>query len=1088
LGTESIGWSVFSLDDECRVQNLEDFGVRIFHDGCNPKNRESLATERRKARSQRRIIFRRRMRRLKTFRLLQREKLFPETKSECIQLKSMNPYELRIKSLDEKLAPYELGRVLFNLSVRRGFKSNRKADADEKNETKSEKMTQAQKIDSLAQAMKSSGARTLGEFLWKNREENGGTRFAPGRMNYYPLRKFYMDEFDAIQKNQQKFFSSVDWDAIRHEIFYQRPLQPQERGKCIYLPEKDRTFKSMPCSQKMRILQDVYNLNFTKNGKQVNLPDEWRDELIKLLDSEEKVTFDKMRKKFGLDEKITFNLETESRTFLQGNSTAKKLRQEKCFGRKWDEFSLSEQDDIVETLISADENSDVEKMLEKYSLSQSQVENIERLNFQSGTANLCREISEKIVAQMEESHCRIHEAVEKLGFKYADQSVEKFDRLPYYGKILTTSTMGKKSNPRNDEEKFGRIANPTVHIALNQTRKVVNTLIETYGKPRQIVVEVSRDLKAGRIAREDILKRQAQNRKENERLNKEIRDENPQIPFPNKNDRLKQKLWEELGEGTIERRCVYCGKPIGGADIFSSSIQIEHILPFARTLCDSEFNKTVAHEKCNAFKGNRSPYEAFSGNPGGYNWSEIQERASNFKDPKKRRAFTENAMEIFEKESGFLSRQLTDNAYIAKSALKYLKSVVEKDSDVWAVSGGMTALLRKKWDLDSVLKRKIGREEIANLELKDEEIGTYKKNRFDHRHHALDAFVIAQIDRSMVQEISRLNQIYRADSIKVPELPVLREDLIEKTKNITVSFRPDHSSAGKLSEETPLGKIKKVRQIPVAELKKEQIKGIRSDKVRADFEAKFGETKDMKKTISLLKDIYPTISVYEEIFVKREYLSSLNENNIDKIIDEKIKNALKEFIKNHPDEKFEAVLEKFKNETGIKKVRCKNHVQVPIEIVNKDKTKRFLCPADYFAAVVWEIPPKKADGKKTYKATFIRRDQANSAEEKPQSDAKKICRVHKDDYLEFCHEGKWYKCRVAGYDTIHNRLDVKPIFATTSCRDWIISTNKRMLEPCWKPTKEHNCISVNKLFGEMQAHYITVSPIGKVCRKKQKFD
>jgi CRISPR-associated endonuclease Csn1 len=163
-------------------------------------------------------------------------------------------------------------------------------------------------------------------------------------------------------------------------------------------------------------------------------------------------------------------------------------------------------------------------------------------------------------------------------------------------------------------------------------------------------------------------------------------------------------------------------------------------------------------------------------------------------------------------------------------------------------------------------------------------------------------------------------------------------------------------------------------------------------------------------------------------------------------------------------------------------------VQVPIEIVNKDKTKRFLCPADYFAAVVWEIPPKKADGKKTYKATFIRRDQANSAEEKPQDDAKKICRVHKDDCLEFCHEGKWYKCRVAGYDTIHNRLDVKPIFATTSCRDWIISTNKRMLEPCWKPTKEHNCISVNKLFGEMQAHYITVSPIGKVCRKKQKFD
>ena len=43
-----------------------------------------------------------------------------------MELKLLNPYELRIKALDDKLTPFELGRVLFNLSVRRGFKSNRK--------------------------------------------------------------------------------------------------------------------------------------------------------------------------------------------------------------------------------------------------------------------------------------------------------------------------------------------------------------------------------------------------------------------------------------------------------------------------------------------------------------------------------------------------------------------------------------------------------------------------------------------------------------------------------------------------------------------------------------------------------------------------------------------------------------------------------------------------------------------------------------------------------------------------------------------------------------------------------------------------
>ena len=57
------------------------------------------------------------------------------------------------------------------------------------------------------------------------------------------------------------------------------------------------------------------------------------------------------------------------------------------------------------------------------------------------------------------------------------------------------------------------------------------------------------------------------------------------------------------------------------------------------------------------------------------------------------------------------------------------------------------------------------------------------------------------------------------------------------------------------------------------------------------------------------------------------------------------------------------------------------------------------------------------------------------------------------------------------------------MFAVTDCKDWIIATSETQLEPCWKQQKGQNFISVNVLFGEKQARFITVNPIGRVFRK-----
>lgn len=1025
LGTNSIGWSIYSLETENKPINLENLGVRIFTDGRNPKSKEPLAVERRKARGTRRMIHRRKLRRRTTFRLLQKQGLFPATKDEAKSIKLLNPYELRIKALDEKLEPFELGRVLFNLSVRRGFKSNRKDGSQEevKENSKSEKLTQSDKCANLANAIKESRYRTLGEFLWENQKENNGIRFAPERMKYYPTRQLYIDEFNLIRQKQEEFYNDIDWDGIFDSIFFQRPLRPQERGKCQYLPANERTFKAMPCAQQIRILQDVYNLSFIADGKAKNLLPEWQEELILLLNSKEKVTFADIRKKLGLDAGITFNLESTSREFLQGNSTAVKMRSKNRFGSLWDELTLKEQDDIVEKIITAEEDSEVMEMLNKYDLTQEQKYFITKKTiFPSGTTSFCREFTETVIEEILKEKCQLHTAIQNLGYKYAEQTVEKYDTLPYYGKVLTGSTMGIKANYKNEEEQYGKISNPTVHIALNQTRTVVNALIKEYGKPEQIVVEVSRDLKASREAKEKIQQQITQNQKRNEILNKNIRDANSNILYPNRADRLKFKLWEELNpEDALDRRCIYCGKQISGADIFNdNTIQIEHILPFSRTLWDSEHNKTVAHTKCNQDKGNKSPFEAFGHNPYGYNWNDILERVSHLKDPQKKKLFAENAIESFDKDSSFISRQLTDNAYLSKMALRYLKAVVEKDTNVWAVTGGMTKLLRDKWDIDSILKRKIDDKEIAHFNLKDEQIGTYKKNRYDHRHHALDACVIALIDRNMVQEISNLNKVYKKNKLEVPQMTVLRSELIDKTKNIVVSHKPDHGTQGKLSKETLLGKIKCPELLPISEIKTEKdILMIRNDKVRGEFEKSIAETKDINKTVKELKDIYPQLWIYKEYFVSRESILGLTEKNIDSVIDKSIQEKLKIYVEQYKGEKIEVVMQKFSEETGIKKVRCKNRVQTPIEIKNIDGTDRYLCPEDYFATVIWEIPAKKDGTKPTYEGVFIRRDEVDEnnqpkVEYKPHPAAKKIGIIHKNDCIEFVDNGVWYKARVAG--------------------------------------------------------------------------
>lgn len=216
LGTNSLGWAAVKLI-ETKESVLEsgpllDIGSRIFSDARNPKDKSSNAAQRREPRSSRRNRDRMLGRRRSMIRALTAAGLMPESKQERQELEALDPWILRARGLDEKLTPYEIGRALFHLQQRRGFKSNRKTDGKEDG-------AMFGAIEAAKAKMKSSGKRTLGELLGqpridqtvRNKELPSGARkpmpqarvraSANGNKmvyDYYPDRGMILDEFEKI--------------------------------------------------------------------------------------------------------------------------------------------------------------------------------------------------------------------------------------------------------------------------------------------------------------------------------------------------------------------------------------------------------------------------------------------------------------------------------------------------------------------------------------------------------------------------------------------------------------------------------------------------------------------------------------------------------------------------------------------------------------------------------------------------------------------------------------------------------------------------------------------------------------------------
>ncbi|MCD1117749.1 type II CRISPR RNA-guided endonuclease Cas9 [Chryseobacterium turcicum] len=304
------------------------------------------------------------------------------------------------------------------------------------------------------------------------------------------------------------------------------------------------------------------------------------------------------------------------------------------------------------------------------------------------------------------------------------------------------------------------LRNPVVEKILNQMINLVNEIINEYGKPTEIRIELARELKKNAEERanmtSDISKATLLHQKYAEVLQKEFG-----IKVPSRNDIIRYKLYLELANNGYKD--LYTNEKIERENIFTDKYDIDHIIPQSRFFDDSFSNKVLVPRGANLKKSNFTAFD--------YLEIEGKDRLEKFlntiKDLFDKGAISKAKFEKLQKKGsdigeGFIERDLRDTQYIAKKAKEILFEIT---NSVVSTSGRITDKLREDWNLVNTMKelnlekyRKLGLTEIViNSKGVEKERITDWTKRNDHRHHAMDALTVAFTTHNHIQYLNHLN-------------------------------------------------------------------------------------------------------------------------------------------------------------------------------------------------------------------------------------------------------------------------------------------------------------------------------------------
>ena len=829
--------------------------------------------ERTARRTMRRGFARYQLRRYRLRRELEKVGMLPD--AALIQLPLLELWELRERAATagRRLTLPELGRVLCHINQKRGYR-HVKSDAaaivgdegEKKKDSNSAYLAGIRANDEKLQDEHKTVGQYFAEQLRQSQSESptGGISYRIKDQIF--SRQRYIDEYDQIMAAQRVHYPEILTDEfirmLRDEvIFMQRPLksckhlvslcefEKQERVMRIQqddgkggrqLVERKVKFgpkvapKSSPLFQLCRIYEAVNNIRLTRpDGSPCDITPEERAKIVAHLQSSASLSFAALKKL--LKEKALIADQLTSKSGLKGNTTrvalAAALQPYPQYHHLLDmeletrmmtvQLTDEETGEVTEREVAVVTDSYVRQPLYRlwhilYSIEERDamrralitqlgmkeedldgglLDQLYRLDFvKPGYGNKSAKFICKLLPQLQQG-LGYSEACAAVGYRHSNSPTSE---------EITERTLLEKIPLLQRNE----LRQPLVEKILNQMINLVNALKAEYGVD-EVRVELARELKMSREERE----RMAEGNRRREKENKAIAEKIQECGlFPTKSRIRKYMLWEEAGE-----KCLYCGQILTLSQCLNGDdMEVEHIIPKSVLYDDSYGNKTCACRRCNKEKGNRTALEYIRAK----GWEdEYMERINGLLD-KKAISYSKHQRLRWLKEdipSDFLERQLRLTQYISRQAMAILQQGIRRVS---ASEGGVTARLRSLWGYDDILHTlnldrydSMGETERVSREGETTEklrITNWSKRK-DHRHHAIDALVVASTRQGYIQRLNRVSSESEREAMsgeiemqkvtKIDKLSLLERWLTQrphlsvravsdKVAEILISYRP----------------------------------------------------------------------------------------------------------------------------------------------------------------------------------------------------------------------------------------------------------------------------------------------------------
>lgn len=755
IGIASLGWAVVDFDDTADPENniyptgkIVKSGVRCFPVAENPKDGSSLALPRRQKRLQRKLC-RRKARRMAGIKslfvangLIDRNSLFDEKENIYKARDKADVWDLRVKALTEKLTTVDFIRVLTHLAKHRGFKSYR--IASEKADKENGKVLDAVKANrallengkTLAQIIVEKGGkkRNRQDKERKTTYENSIPRDEIERETKLIFEKQRELGLTAATEKLQRDFEGI---AFRFREINGKKIEKMI-GKCLFEKDEPRAPKNAPSAEFFVAWTKINNcrvVDKTDNeNKKRPLSQAEKDAVFELLKTQKEVKYAALRKLlFPKNQNIVFaDIEYNPKPVYDKKTGEIKEPSEpeslKFFALKgWHDLKSAidvsaypdnKKLDKAVTIIATQKNdTDISKELKNLGFSASDVEKLAGLSF-SKFISLSLKALYRILPEMQAGK-KYNEACEAVGYDFKSTgeafAAQKGKFLPPIPESLATTV-------------------PTVNRAMAQFRKVYNALAREYGTPDQINVELARDVYNDHDERREIAAKQKELGEERQKA-RELAQIKTGIENISGRDLLKFRLYEQQ-----DGKCVYSGETLDLHRLVEQDYcDVDHIIPYSRSLDNSQNNKVLCLSRENRQKADQTPLEYITDSVKQAEFIARVNAMKGLNKAKKDRLLIRN---FNERDVDFRERNINDTRYMARYIMKYLDDCIDfsqskaniKDR-VQARNGALTDFLRHQWGL--------------------------RKDRSESdKHHAQDAIVIACATNGYTQYLAHLSKIF----------------------------------------------------------------------------------------------------------------------------------------------------------------------------------------------------------------------------------------------------------------------------------------------------------------------------------------